>query len=199
VRQRTRDEGALSPSRGLALLAVRSFGPAMLHAGSGALALVIAAAVFALLGLGAGWFNLLPLGLGLVAVGWLLRECAVLLARIESDAVHLRKGLDGKELYGWLCDGLIVVLAAWGSHMHLGQHFADRLFPPFMLVALLRILPRLFAARWAGWFGDRALLALALGGAIAFGAGSAAVHVAAALAGVAGMIASLGPTRLTRP
>lgn len=199
VRQRTRDEGALSPSRGLALVAVRSFGPAMLHAGSGTMALVIAAAVFALLGLGAGWFNLLPLGLGLVAIGWLLRECAVLLSRIESDATHLRKGLDSKELYGWLCDGLIVVLAAWGSHMHLGQHFVDRLFPPFMLVALLRILPRLFAPRWTGWFGDRALLALGLGVAIALGAGSAAVHVAAALAGVAGILASPGLSRLTRP
>ncbi len=198
VRQRTCDEGALSPSRGLALVAVRSFGPAMLHAGSGTMALVIAAAVFALLGLGAGWFNLLPLGLGLVAIGWLLRECAVLLARIESDATHLRKGLDSKELYGWLCDGLIVVLAAWGSHMHLGQHFVDRLFPPFMLVALLRILPRLLSPRWTGWFGDRALLALGLGVAIALGAGSAAVHVAAALAGVAGILASPGLSRLTR-
>lgn len=199
VRQRTRDEGALSPSRGLALLAVRSFGPAMLHAGSGALALVIAAAVMALLALGAGWFNFLTLGLGLVAVGWLLRECAVLLSRIETEASHLRKGLDSKELYGWLCDGLIVVLAAWGSQMHGDQHFIDRLFPPFMLVALLRILPRLFAPRWTGWFGDRALLALGLGGAIAFGAGSLAVHVAAALAGLAGILASLGPSRLTRP
>jgi hypothetical protein len=198
VRQRTRDEGALSPSRGLALLAVRSFGPAMLHAGSGALALVIAAAVFALLGLGAGWFALFPLGLGLIAVGWLLRECAVLLSRIESESSHLRKGLDSKELYGWLCDGLIVVLAAWGSQMHAGQHFIDQLFPPFMLVVLLRILPRLFAPRWAAWFGDRTLLALGIGGAIAFGAGSAAVHVAAALAGVAGIAASFGPTRLTR-
>lgn len=199
VRQRTRDEGALSPSRGLALLAVRSFGPAMLHAGSGTMALVVAAAVFAVLGLGAGWFNLLPLGLSLIAIGWLLRESAVLLSRIETEAHHLRKGLDSKELYGWLCDGLIIVLAAWGSHMHSGQHFADRLFPPFMLITLLRILPRLFAPRWAGWFGDRALLALGLAGAIAFGAGSAAVHVAAVLAGLAGIVASLGPSRLTRP
>jgi hypothetical protein len=123
----------------------------------------------------------------------------VLLSRIESEASHLRKGLDSKELYGWLCDGLIVVLAAWGSQMHLGQHFIDRLFPPFMLVALLRILPRLLAPRWSGWFGDRALLALGLGGAIAFGAGSVTVHVAAALAGLAGILASLSPSRLTRP
>ena len=199
VRQRTRDEGALSPSRALALLAVRRLGPAMLHAGSGALALVIAAAVFALLALGAGWFGLLSLGLGLIAVGWLLRESAVLLSRIESETARPRKGLDSKELYGWLCDGLIVLLAAWGTQMHAGQHFVDRLFPPFMLITLLRILPRLFAPRWAAWFGDRALLAVAIGTSIAFGAGSAAIHVAAALAGVAGILVSLGPSRLTRP
>lgn len=199
VRQRTRDEGALSPTRGLALLAVRSFGPAMLHAGTGALALVIAAAALALLALGAGWFKLLPLGLGLLALGWLLRECAVLLSRIESETASSRRGLDSKELYGWLCDALIVLLAAWGSDMYAGQHFMDRLFPPFMLVALLRILPRLYAPRWTTWFGDRAVLALGIGGAIAFGVGSAAIHIAAALAGVAGILKSLGPTRLTRP
>lgn len=198
VRQRTSDEGALSPSRGLALLAVRSFGPAMLHAGSGALVLVIAAATLALMALGAGWFGLLSLGLGLITLGWLLRECAVLLSRIESEAARPGKGLDSKELYGWLCDGLIIVLAAWGSHLHLGQHFIDRLFPPFMLVVLLRILPRLFAPRWAAWFGDRALLAMGIGTAIAFGAGSATIHIAAVLAGVVGIIASFGPTRLTR-
>lgn len=198
VRQRTRDEGALSPTRGLALLAVRSFGPAMLHAGTGAFALVLAAAVLGLLALGAGWFKLLTLGLGLVALGWFLRECAVLLSRIESETAGLRKGLDSKELYGWLCDALIVVLAAWGLEMHAGHQFLERLFPPFMLVALLRILPRLFAPRWAAWFGDRALLALGIGAAIAFGAGSATIHVAAALAGVAGIVASLGSSRLTR-
>lgn len=198
VRQRTRDEGTLSPSRWLALLAVRSFGPAMLHAGSGALALVIAAGVMALLALGAGWFNLLSLGLGMIAIGWLLRECAVLLSRIESESKLSRKGLDNKDLYGWLCDGLIVVLAAWSAEMHMGQHFADRLFPPFMLVTLLRILPRLFAPGWNAWFGDRALLALGIGTAIVLGAGSVAVHVAAVVAGMAGMLATLFPSRLTR-
>ncbi len=198
VRHRTSDEGALSPSRWLALLAVRSFGPAMLHAGSGAMVLVIAAAVLAVLALGAGWFGLLPLGFGLITLGWLLRESAVLLARIESETVRSRKGLDGKELYGWLSDGLIILLSAWGSHMHSGQHVIDRLFPPFMLVALLRILPQLFASRWAAWFGDRALLALGVGIAISFGAGSEAIHIAAVLAGLAGILTSFAPTRLTR-
>ncbi|MBP6556255.1 MAG: hypothetical protein KA233_11305, partial [Novosphingobium sp.] len=128
----------------------------------------------------------------------LLRETGVLLARIESETVGSRKGLDGKELYGWLCDGLIILLSAWGSHLHSGQHVIDRLFPPFMLVALLRILPQLFAPRWAAWFGDRALLAMGVGIAISFGAGSEAIHIAAVLAGLAGILTSFAPTRLTR-
>ncbi|HEX4847621.1 MAG TPA: hypothetical protein VFV30_05720 [Novosphingobium sp.] len=199
IRQRTQDEGALSPSRGVALFAVRSLGPAMLHAGSGARALVIAAALMALLALGSGWFNLLTLGLGFAALGWLLRECAVLLARIETESPHRRAGLDSKEIYGWLTDGIIVVLTALAVEAHAGQHFIDRLFPPFMLVALLRILPRLVSPRWAAWFGDRALLALVLGGAVASGAGSAAVHIAAALAALAGIVLPMAQSRLTRP
>lgn len=199
IRQRTRDEGVLSPSRGLALLAVRSFGPAMLHAGSGATALVIAAAVLVLMALGAGWFKLVSLGLGLLALGWILREAAVLLARIESETVRGRKGLDGQEIYGWICDGVLIVLAAWGSQLHAGQHFLDRLFPPFMLVALLRILPRLMSPRWAGWLGDRAVLALGIAAAMLAGAASEAIHIGAALVAIAGILLPLGQSRLTRP
>lgn len=199
IRQRTRDEGMPSPSRGLALLAVRAFGPALLHAGSGATALVIAAAVLALLALGSGWFGWTVLGLSLLALGWILREAAVLLARIESETQRGRKGLDGKEIFGWICDGVLIVLIAWGTQLHAGQHFTDRLFPPFMLVALLRILPRLMAPRWAGWLGDRALLAIAVGAAILAGVGSAAVHIGASAAALAGILLPLGQSRLTRP
>lgn len=198
IRQRTSGEGALSPTGALALLAVRNFGPAMLHAGTGAQALVVAAVIVLLLALGAGWFGLVPLGLGLVVLGWLLRETGALLARIERDAGQGRTGLGSKDLYGWLLDGAILALAAWGSQMHVGQHFVDRLFPPFMLVALLRILPRLIAPRWGNWFGDRGLLAGLLAAAIIAGVGSTVIHVAAGLAAVAGILLSLGQSRLTR-
>lgn len=199
IRQRTQGEGALSPARGLALLAVRSFGPAMLHAGSGAPALVIAAALVALLATGSGWFGLVILGLSFVALGWILRETAVFLARIESDGGPGQGALDSRELYGWLLDILLVLLTAWGTELHPGQHFVDRLFPPFMLVALLRILPRLVAPRWAPWFADRTLLALLLIAAIAGGVGSEVVHLAAAAAAFVGILIPLGQSRLTRP
>jgi hypothetical protein len=199
IRQRTQGEGSLSPSRGLALLAVRSFGPAMLHAGSGARAVAVAAAFLAMLALGSGWFGLIPLAFGFASLGWILREATVLLSQIEVDAGRTSMWLDNKELYGWLIDALLVVLAAWGIESHAGQHVLDRLFPPFMLIALLRILPRSVAPRWAGWFGDRALLAASLAGAILAGFGSIAIHAAAALAALVGILLPLGQSRLTRP
>ncbi len=199
IRQRTQSEGVLSPTRGLALFAVRSFGPAMLHAGTGASALVMAAAIMVLLALGAGWFGLIGLGLGVLAFGWFLREAAVLLARIESETLRDRKGLDSKEIYGWICDGALVLLGAWGTQAHAGQHMIDRAFPAFMLIALLRILPRQMSPRWAGWLGDRALLAIGLGAAVVAGFGSEAIHLAAAAVAMAGMLLPLGRSRLTRP
>ncbi|MBN8500539.1 MAG: hypothetical protein J0M19_05260 [Sphingomonadales bacterium] len=188
IRQRTQDDGAPSAARGVALVAVRKFGPALLHAGSGARAVGIAAALAALLAIGAGWLRFPAVGLGFVAIGWILRETAVLLARIESDMGRGPAGLARKELYGWLLDGIIVVLAAWGTEMHPGQHFIDRLFPSFMLIALLRIVPRLLAPRWTGWFADRAVLAIFLTVAIGGGVGSAAIHIAAVLAAIIGIV-----------
>lgn len=199
IRQRTKGEGALSPSSGLALLGVRSFGPALLHAGSGAMGLVVAATVLVVLALGAGWFLLVPLGLVLVGLAWLLREAAVMLSRIENDTRRDQKGLDAKQVFGAICDGAIILLAAWGTEIHPGQHFVDRLFPPFMLVALLRILPRLISPRWAGWLGDRGLLALGLALAILAGPGSAIIHVAATVVAIAGIVVPSRQTRLTRP
>lgn len=199
IRHRTRDEGALSPARALALGLVRSLGPAMLHAGSGARAVVIGAALLGLLALGSGWFGLITLGLGLAAAGWILRDVAVLLARIETDPGRNRRGLDSAELYGWILDVLIIALAAWGAPAEQGQAVADRVFAPLMLVATLRILPRLTGTRWAGWFGDRALLAAGVAAALTTGFGAIAIQAAAALLAGAAIVVPLGQSRLTRP
>ena len=199
IRQRTRDTRPLGPARGLALLAVRSFGPALLHAGSGAKSLAVAAGAAALLALGAGWFGFVALGLGFCALGWLLRECSALVARIENDLVKPKFGLGSLALYGWLIDAIIVALLGWGAVPAAGMPTFHHFFPPFMLVALLRIAEGLPTGRWSGWLADRSLLALAMLGAVAGGIVSEAAHIGAAVAALAGMALVSGATRLTRP
>ena len=198
IRQRTRDTVPLGPARGLALLAVRSFGPALLHAGTGSRALVIAAVVLALLALGAGWFTLPVLGLGLTAMGWILRESAALLARIEHEAAPKRSGIDSLAVYGWALDSVIVVLFAWGAGVDPAHSLLDRMFPPFMLIAQLRIVAAIHDGRWGAWLTDRSLLSLALMGAILGRIGSESAHGGAVVAAIAALALLGSKSRLTR-
>lgn len=198
IRQRTRDADPLGPTRGLALLAVRGFGPAMLHAGTGGNAILIAALVSLLLALSAGWFGFVSAGLGLCALGWLLREVASLLARIERDETAPGKRIDAPGLYAWAIDGVLIVLLAWATFGG-GHKFHDALFPPFMLIALLRVLAALPTGRWSGWLSDRGLAALALMGATLGGLASEAAHIGASLAAIAAIVLVRAKNRLTRP
>lgn len=199
IRQRTRDTVPLGPARGIALIAVRSFGPALLHAGTGSRALVIAAVVLALLALGASWFMLPVLGLSLAALAWILRESAALLARIEHDGPPRKRGIDSLTAYGWAIDSVIVFLMGWATAYDPGHALLDRLFPPFMLIAQLRILAAIHDGRWGAWLTDRSLLSLALIGAILGRIGSEVAHGGAVLAAVAILVQLSGKSRLTRP
>lgn len=199
IQQRTRDTRPLGPARGAALLAVRSFGPALLHAGSGPRALGFAAAAAALLALGAGWFGFVGVGLGFCALGWLLCESAALLARIESDLIKPKLGLASPALFGWVIDAIIVALLGWNAVPDAALPTIHHFFPPFMLVALLRIVAGLPTGRWSAWLTDRSLLALVMLGAAAGGIAVEAAHTGAILAALAGMVLVSGVTRLTRP
>ena len=198
IRHRTRGEGALSLSGAIALLAVRSFGPALLHAGSGARVLVYAAAALALMAFGAGWFGLVPLGLGLAALAWVLRECAAMLTRIESDAAAPPRRVDTRALFGWTLDAILIALVAWHGPALIGGQWGNRLFAPVMLLALLRIVPRLLPARLTPWFEDRAVVALVLGGAMLAGFGTGVVQLFAVLLALVGILVPIGQSRLTR-
>lgn len=199
IRQRTRDTEPLGLSRAVSLLAVRDFGPAMLHAGTGTKAILMAALASVLLALCAGWFGFVAAGFGLCAVGWLLRETASLLVRIERDETAAPNRIDGPGLLGWLIDGVLIVLLAWGTLGGERHEFIDRLFPPFMLIALLRILAALPTGRWSGWLNDRGLTALVLMGATLGGLAGQAAHIGASLAAAAAIVLVRAKNRLTRP
>lgn len=197
IRQRTRDAGSLGPSRALALLGVRGFGPAMLHAGTGGNAILIAALASILLALSAGWFGFVATGLGLCAVGWLLHQTASLLVRIERDETAAPMRINGLGLFSWAIDGVLIVLLA-AATLGGGEHkFLDSLFPPFMLIALLRILSALPTGRWSGWLSDRGLAALALMGTSLGGLASQAAHIGASLAAIAAIALVRVRNRLT--
>jgi hypothetical protein len=158
-----------------------------------------AAALTMAIALGAGWFKLVPLGLGFCALAWVLAESSALLGRIESEPRRPRLGLSGRTAFGWILDAIMVVLAGWGAALEPWQPLHDRYFPAFMLVALLRILPRSLGPHAGAWLEDRALLAFALAGATLSGMGSEAIHVAAVAAALAGILLPGLATRLTRP
>ncbi|MBW8783499.1 MAG: hypothetical protein JF593_02480 [Novosphingobium sp.] len=170
IARHTRFADARSPSQALARFAVRRLGPTLLHAGSGGNAIVAAAVAVALFALGAGWFSLTATALVLSGTSWLLRRSAALLTRVERDSLRLAKPwLPREELFDWTLDGCIVAITVWGQPGRPEQGLVDRAFAPLILIALLRLAPRLIDSRWSGWLDDRMVLALVLAGAAVAG------------------------------
>ncbi len=200
IRSRTAQTLPFNPSRWLAQVVVRSFGPALLHAGSGTRLVGMGAAVLLLMALFAGWFGLPGLGLVGAGLGWISAEAAALLARIES-----RDGAGGEvrwswhASYGWASDAVLVALLAWAEPLKLWQPEHDRFFPPLMLLALLRLVPRAVSADWTAWLEDRALLILLAGCAVIAGMIGPAVHWAAVLLAIGGILWPRASKRLTPP
>jgi hypothetical protein len=67
-----------------------------------------------------------------------------------------------------------------------------RFFPPFILVCLARLLPRVLLRGWIAWLEDRALLALLLALAAAFGILVPTVQVLCMALAVAALLLSAG-------
>lgn len=199
IRQHTGASGPAGPSQVIASLGVRSFGPAMLHAGTGSGALLAGSLVCAVLAIGAGWLGLAALGLGFCALGWLLHQSAAIIARVETEDDPGTLKLSMLSAYGWIIDGLLVTLLGWAPGASRAMPLLDRFFPALMLVVLLRILSGLQARRWNAWIGDRGLAAAALIGPVAAGFADPVAHLGAIAAAALVLVAIGGESRLTRP
>jgi hypothetical protein len=201
IRQRTDDaERVRTPGRLLALLGVRAFGPALLEAGGGAGALFAAAVATTAMGMGAGWFGFVGPGLALCALAWILLVAFALLERIHSDHSVGRSRIPARGLIlAWALDAALVALAGWGSAEVPGLPWFERYFPPLMLFAVLRLVPKALATRWTAWLDDRVLVAAAIAAGVAMGHGGAVLHGAALLVAAAGILLPRGEVRLTRP
>ena len=156
-----------SPGEALAAFLVHWLGPAALHAGMRPRILTLGAVVLALLALGSGWMGLVSGAFVLVAWAALVRQTALVLAKVDDSTPPSAKTLRGNDaVFAGLTDALIVALAVWRSELPLvpGLSWFLPLFAPLMLTGLLRLLPRLArpAARWPHWAADRALVGAVL-------------------------------------
>ena len=197
IRRQTGRIAPFTPSRGLAQGLARAFGAALLHAGSGSRSLAGAAALLALLGLGAGWFGWIGTGLALTMISWILAEIGGFLRRIEGRAGDQpgKGGWPWMMAYGWGLDVILVLLLTWAEPVLPGQGVLDRCFPALMLIGLLRLVPRAIRAPWTAWLEDRAILAALVGLALLAGVAGLLVQAAAlglALLGIAWPRSRLG-------
>lgn len=149
-----------APSTWIAGWGVRAFGPALLHAGSSGTVVALAAGVLAALALVAGWFGHAALGLALCGVAAVWFESASLFGRFERRSLLLpRPSFAPALIYGAVVDASLLLLLA----MEGGESLILRVFPPLMLLGLLRLVPQVLGERrLAAWLEDRAVLAVVL-------------------------------------
>jgi hypothetical protein len=189
------------PTPGILLsrLAVLAIGPSLLHAGSGPRLVAAGALALMLIALGAGWFGYAAVALALCAIAWTIRRAAGLLERVEHDSLSLRKSpVSAEQVLGLLLDIELIALVVWSAPLPPWEPLLTRLFPPFILLCLVRLLPRVLLRGWIGWLEDRALLALLLALAAAIGVLVPAVQVLTAGLAAAALLLSGGKAQLTR-
>ncbi len=193
-------EGQLpTPGILLARLSVLAFGPSLLHAGSGWFLVALGAAAIMLLALGTAWFGYASLALVLCAVAWTIRRASGLLERVEHDSLNLRKSaISGERILGWLLDLELIAVIFWSAPLPPWESLLDRLFPPFILIALVQLLPRVMLRGWIAWLEDRALLALLLALAAALGGLIPVVQLLAIVLAMAALLLSVGKSQITR-
>lgn len=163
-------EPGSTPGPWIARLAVRNLGPTLLHAGSGSNAVMAGAGAAWLLALLAGWFGFVATGLCFCGIGWLIGRCAGALSRIERAALLRDPPLIPRDgVTSVIADAVIVALVVWSYPESVSASWEHIVFPPLILLGLLRILPRNLAMRHGDWLEDRLVLAILL--AIAAGAG----------------------------
>lgn len=193
-------EGELpTPGIMLSRLSVLAVGPSLLHAGSGWGLVALGAVAVMLLALGAGWLGYSGSALVLCAIAWTLRRASGLLERVEHDSLNREKAPISSEIVlGWLLDVELIAVIAWSAPLPPWDSLLAHIFPPFILIALARLLPRVLLKGWIAWLEDRALLALILALAAFFGVLPEAVQVLAMLLALAALLLSAGKAQITR-
>ena len=152
-----------SPGLAIATFAVRSFGPALLHAGSGGRTLALASFLLLAMVAGLGWFGWFTVAVGMCAPAWILHKTASIIEHIQSDALARKQGvLAAEKLFGGLFDAVLGGTLIFAASYVPGEALWQRAFAPFMVFGLLRVITRGIGERWSGWASDRMLLSIVL-------------------------------------
>lgn len=152
-----------SPGLAIANFAVRSFGPALLHAGSGGRVLALSSLLLLAMALGLGWFGWFSAAIGICAPAWLLHKTASIIEEIQADALCRRQGVAAAQRpFGWLFDAVLAGTLVFAAAFVPGEALWQRAFAPFMLFGLLHLIAREIGPRWNSWASDRMLLAITL-------------------------------------
>lgn len=201
IRARTGNNGRVAtPGRWLVRQAVRQFGPALLDSRGGRKAILGGVAALLVLGLVAGWYGHVIVGLTLAAFAWIGAAIHGLLQRVDIAADgQIRKPFLIEQLSGWTIDGVFVALAGSGAELEPWQPELDHFFPPLMFVLVLRLAASVTGERLSDWLKDRTVLALGIGAAVASGHGRDFLHIGAILLAGLGIVALRGFKRITSP
>lgn len=190
MRLQTDTSGTGNASLLAAQFAVRQFGPALLHAGSGSGVATAASVMTALLALAASTYHWVATGFVLAGAAWLLLCAAGLLARVERRALPGPGRWDWRDIgFGWAMDAVLAMLMVQGIAFPAGLNLLQRGFAPVMLLGLCRLVPHVLSKQWARWLHDRGALALILAlfsAAGALGPGVAALAILLLAAGLYG-------------
>ncbi|MDR2858320.1 MAG: hypothetical protein LBV50_10805 [Novosphingobium sp.] len=181
----------------LSRLGVLAFGSSLLHAGTSGKLVALGALATMLMAAGAGWLGYAVPALLLCALGWTIHRAAGLLDRVEHDSLNVRRpGLSSGQVPGWLLDLVLILLVVWSAPP--SDLLLASAFPPFILLCLVRLLPRVLPRTSTAALEDRALLALILAIAAAMDMLVPAVEAIAAVLAAAGLLFSTGKSRSTR-
>ena len=187
-----------SPGTALARLAVRRFGPAVLHAGSGGNIVTLCAAALAILALGIGWAGFPTIALLLCALAWIARRSAGQLQAIERESLTLATARWPRVmLFDWALDMVLIAIIIWNQSPFAMSSLWERGFAPLMLLCMVRLVPRISERSWTVWLADRALLSLILAVAAGLDQLTPALPIMAAALGFFAALWPGGRARLT--
>jgi hypothetical protein len=167
-----------SPSTWLASRCVKLIGPAVLTAGNGWLGGSNSLYMFSILALSfahlAGWLAYVTIAVALCAVAWFVALGAGIIRRVERESLLLPpERLSPDTGMAWLVDVSFVALFAWLPLDSAPAAVWLRLFVPFMLITMFRVVPLIVigTARtaWSASIADRGLIFLLLAIAASLG------------------------------